>query len=108
MGQYLTRGLIEKCMAAKFYNVSELATTVDNTPTGLEYAPIEMTFVKDGSPITYQFFPEVHINTATGDWATASVRGLVVRTKVSWEEKNRDTAATRPYVEYTSYIGENS
>lgn len=108
MGQYLARGLVEKCMAAKFYNVKELATSVNYAPTGLTYDPIEMTLIKDGTPITYTYFQEVQVTDGTDDWASGTLSGLVVRAKVSWEDKNRSDAATRPYVEYISYIGENS
>lgn len=106
MGQYLAKGTIEKCLAAKYYNVLELRSDTFGGP--MHYDPIEMTIVKDGSPITYQYFPEVDVNNATGAWVGSSLNARVIRVRVYWDEKNRNTNATRPYVEYSSYIGENS
>ena len=106
MGQYLCKGVMEKCLAAKYYNVDELESVSFGGP--MTYDEIEMTIVKDGTPITYLYFVEVEVEPAAGAWTGATLRAKVVRAKVSWDEKNRRDETTRPFVEYSSYIGENS
>lgn len=106
MGQYLCKGLMEKCLAAKYYNVLELESDIHGGP--VTYDPVAMTFRKDGAIIEHLFYPEVDIENAVGPWIGGSVQGRIVRVRVSWEVKNRRDAANRPYVEYTTYIGQNS
>lgn len=106
MGQYLCKGLMEKCLGAKYYNVLELESDTYGGP--VTYTPVAMTFRKDGAVIEHLFYPEVEITDASGPWIGGSVQGRVVRVRISWEVKNRRTAGTMPYVEYTTYIGQNS
>jgi hypothetical protein len=108
VGQYLAKGLIEKCIAAKYYNVTQLATIVNGAAGPMTYDPIELTFRKDGGVVTHLFYSEVEVSQATGAWVGGNVAGRVLRVRVSWEEKNRRTAATMPFCEYITYIGENS
>jgi hypothetical protein len=106
VGQYLAKGLIENCIAAKYYNVVELESDIHGGP--MVYSPVDLTFRKDGGVITHTFYPEVDVEPALGAWVGSSINGRVVRVRVSWEVKNRRTAGTMPFCEYTTYIGENS
>lgn len=110
VGQYLAKGLMEKCEAAKYYNVLEFRST--GPSPARTYDPIPMTYIKDGQSITHVFYREVDVYDAPshieGIPVFNVVRARVVRVRVSWEEKNRRTEATRPFCEYTTYIGENS
>lgn len=105
VGQYLAKALMEKCVAAKYYNVLELESDTMGGP--MVYPPLDMTFRKDGTEVVHTFYQEVDVADATSGWQGV-LNGRVVRVRVSWEEKNQRTAATRPYCEYRTYIGENS
>lgn len=121
VGQYLAKGLMERCVAAKYYNVLELASVPSPTPpTGASkipgyptavYPPVEMTFRKDGTAITNLYYQEVQVD----DSAPMGSGGIggplparLVRVKVSWEEQNRRSVDARPFAEYRAYIGQNS
>jgi hypothetical protein len=120
VGQYLAKGLMEKCLAAKFYNVLELAsvstpalTTADPPVTPITYPPVTMKYRKDGTEIEHVFETTVQVDDATstpeGAAIFTSMRGRLVRVRVTWEEKNRrGPTGDRPYSEYRTYIGENS
>lgn len=110
VGQYLAKGLMEKCVAAKFYNVTELASVAPGTAV---YPPVTMKFRKDGTEIEHVFESSVQVDNCTatdsfGNPVFAAMRGRLVTVRVTWEEKNRRAAADRPFSEYRTYIGENS
>lgn len=110
VGQYLAKGLMEKCVAAKFYNVMELASVAPGTAV---YPKVQMKYVKDGVEAIHEFEQLVQVDDCTavdsfGNPIFASIRGRLVRVRVTWEEKNRRGAGDRPYSEYRTYIGENS
>ena len=110
VAQYLAKGLMEKCEAAKYYNVLELESTAHGGPR--VYDPIPLTFIKDGNSITHVFERDVDVTDApqmiNGSLVFDAVKARIVRVRVTWEEKNRRTGSSRPYCEYITYIGENS
>ncbi len=110
VGQYLARGLMEKCVAARYTNVVELASTgtlVDATPA--VYPPVQMIYRKDGQVITTVFYSEVRVDeSADPVFTVGNTSARIVTVRVSWEDKNRRTAGSRPYAEYRTFIGENS
>ncbi len=112
MGQYLAKGLMERCVAARFYNVIELDSV--HPPPNASYPDVTMTFRKNGEIFQTVFKQEVQVDDSYArDSANAPIftglRGKLVRVKVTWEEKNRRFGSGKePYAEYRTYIGENS
>lgn len=110
VAQYLAKGLMDKCEAAKYYNVLELESITHGGPR--VYDPIPLTFIKDGNSITHVFERDVEVTDAptniNGVPVFDVVKARIVRVRVTWEEKNRRSGNSRPYCEYITYIGENS
>ena len=121
VGQYLAKGLVEKCVAAKYYNVLELASVASPVPPSgsgkipgyptAVYPPVEMTYRKDGAAITHLYYQEVQVDDSApigSGGIGGALPARLVRVKVSWEEKNRRSVNARPFAEYRAYIGQNS
>lgn len=110
MGQYLAKGLMEECVAAKYYNVLNLASSSGNISltSPVVYDPIEMIFRRNGQVLTHTFEREVQVDDSTATaFTSGGTRARLVRVRVTWEEKNMRGAGA-PYAEYRTYIGENS
>lgn len=117
VAQYLAKGLIERCVAARFINVPELASTgsLAQTPPAV-YPPVTLTFRKNGQAIDHVFEQEVQVDDSVAEYPpgvpifVGNTRARLVTVRVTWEEKNRRGAgnSARPFVEYRTYIGENS
>ena len=110
MGQYLAKGLMEECVAAKYYNVVNLASSSGNLtlPSPVVYDPIEMIFRRNGQVLTHTFNREVQVDDSTeAIFNSGGTRARLVRVRVTWEEQNMRGAGA-PYAEYRTYIGQNS
>ncbi len=105
VGQYIAKGVVEKCVAAKFVNVRNLESIDCGGP--MTYAPTTMTFRREGKEVVTEYLTQVDVEPLSHPAFTA-VQALTVRVRVSWRDKNRDTDATMPYCEYRTYIGQNS
>jgi uncharacterized protein YjiK len=107
VGQFLAKGLMEKCIAARYTNVVNLASKGDilqSTNTSpADYPPVQTTFRKNGQAITVNYYSEVTVNQSKDPLFTAgNTNARVVVVRVSWELQNR------PFAEYRTLIGENS
>ena len=105
VGQYIAKGVVEKCIAAKYVNVRNLES--DDMGGPMTYGLTTMKFRREGEEVITEYKTQVDIEPLSHPDFTI-VSGYSVRVRVSWDEKNRHTDATRPYCEYRTYIGQNS